>query len=231
MLSSLGAMQKAMLVVVEGTGVTPFLRFGYNPEQYSVSVSGEWHRPQAAGAESTPQPQYVSGGPMKVSMDVFFDAFEELQGDVTRDVDTLFAWTRPCPPTLFGLGPAQPPLLAFQWGVSSVLSGFRGFLSSVSAQYLLFRIDGTPVRATAHIELEEAPLEVEGTNPTSGSEAGLRVHVLSEGETLHSVAWAEYGQARFWRALATFNDIDDPMRLAPGTRLLLPSPREAARLS
>ena len=72
---------------------------------------------------------------------------------------------------------------------------------------------------------------MEGTNPTSGSEAGLRVHVLSEGETLHSVAWAEYGQARFWRALARFNEIDDPMRLALGTRLLLPSPREAARLS
>ena len=48
----------------------------------------------------------------------------------------------------------------------------------------------------------------------------MRVHVLTEGETLHSVAWAEYRQARYWRGLAAFNGIDDPLRVEPGTMLL-----------
>ena len=95
----------------------------------------------------------------------------------------------------------------------------------------LFRVDGTPIRATCNIRLEEVPQEAARQNPTSGTRPGMRVHVVTEGETLHSVAWAEYHQARYWRGLAAFNGIDDPLRVAPGTTLLLPSPRDAASLS
>lgn len=224
------ALQKAMLTVVQGGGVPMLLKFKYNPEKYSIDKSAEWNRPQAVGAESSPPPQYVSGNPARVRMEIFFDAFEELLGDVSKDVETLLTWTKPCPPTIAN-GLPQPPLLAFHWGSSAALGDFRGFLKSVSANYTLFRIDGTPIRATCNIELEEVSPERAKQNPTSGSEPGMRAHVLIEGDTLHSVAWAEYGQARYWRALAIFNDIDDPLRLAPGTRLLLPSPRDAARLA
>ena len=68
-------------------------------------------------------------------------------------------------------------------------------------------------------------------NPTSGGQLGYQAHVLIEGESLHSVAWAEYGKASYWRALAEVNDIDDPLRVSPGTRILLPPRREAARRS
>ena len=226
----LSALEKAMLIVVDGVGVPMMLRFKYNPEQYTIEKSAEWNRPQAPGAESTPEPDYTSTNPTTVSMEIFFDAFEELQGDVTRDVETLFTWTKPTPVSRIG-GTAQPPLLMFQWGSSSTLSDFRGFLRSVSARFTLFRVDGTPIRATCNIRLEEVPHETARQNPTSGSRPGMRVHVLTEGETLHSVAWTEYRQARYWRGLAAFNDIDDPMRVEPGSTLLLPSPRDAARLS
>jgi nucleoid-associated protein YgaU len=46
------------------------------------------------------------------------------------------------------------------------------------------------------------------------------------GDSLASVAFKEYGDAAAWRALAAYNRIDDPLRCAPGTRLLLPSPEE-----
>ncbi len=226
----LNALEKAMLIVVDGVGVPMLLRFKYNPEQYTIEKSAEWTRPRAPGAESTPDPDYTSTNPTSVSMEIFFDAFEELAGDVSGDVETLFTWTKPTPVSRF-TGSPQPPLLMFQWGSSSALSDFRGFLRSVSARYTLFRIDGTPIRATCTIRLEEVPQETSRQNPTSGTKPGMRVHVLTEGETLHSVAWSEYRQARYWRGLAAFNDIDDPLRVAPGTTLLLPTPREAARLS
>jgi Contractile injection system tube protein len=226
----LSALEKAMLIVVDGVGVPMMLRFKYNPEQYTVEKSAKWNRPEAPGAESTPDADYTSTNPTSVSMEIFFDAFEELQGDVSKDVETLFTWTKPTPISRTS-GEAQPPLLMFQWGSSSNLSGFRGFLSSVSARYTLFRVDGTPIRATCNIRLEEVPQETARQNPTSGTRPGMRVHVLTEGETLHSVAWAEYKQARYWRGLAAFNDIDDPMRVEPGATLLLPSPRDVARLS
>ena len=128
-------------------------------------------------------------------------------------------------------GNPQPPLLVFQWGASPALASFRGFLRSVSARYTLFRGDGRPIRATCNIQLEEVPFDILSQNPTSGTRPGMRMHVVTEGETLHSVAWTEYRQARYWRGLAAFNHIDDPMRVEPGTTLLLPSPRDAARLS
>ena len=59
----------------------------------------------------------------------------------------------------------------------------------------------------------------------------MRIHVLVDGESLHSVAWAEYGQAKYWRALAAFNGIDDPLRIPSGTTILLPPQRDAARLT
>ena len=226
----LSALEKAMLIVVDGVGVPMMLRFKYNPEQYTIEKSAQWNRPKAPGAESTPDPDYTSTNPASVSMEIFFDAFEELQGDVTKDVETLFEWTKPTPVSRT-TGNPQPPLLMFQWGSSSALSNFRGYLSSVSARYTLFRIDGTPIRATCTIRLEEVPQEAARQNPTSGTRPGMRVHVVTEGETLHSVAWSEYRQARYWRGLAAFNGIDDPLRVEPGTTLLLPSPRDAAAKS
>ena len=37
---SLGSsLEKAMLIVVDGVGVPPMLRFAYNPEQYTIAKS------------------------------------------------------------------------------------------------------------------------------------------------------------------------------------------------
>jgi len=223
------SLRKATLAVVQGGGVPMMLKFKYNPEQYSIVKSGEWTRPQTNGAESTPPPQYVSGNPATIEMDIFFDAFDELAGDVSTDVGTLFRWTMPCPPTR-DRGLPQPPVLAFFWGSNSV-GDFRGFLRRVSARFTMFRVDGTPIRATCSITLEEVPHAIAFTNPTSGTRPGMRLHVLVEGESLHSLAFAEYGKAGFWRAIATLNEIDDPMRVRAGTRLLLPAPRDAAGMA
>src|SRR5258708_4637821 len=81
--------------------------------------------------------------------------------------------------------------------------------------------------ATANIALEEVPDEPKGTNPTSGSLAGRRTYVVGAGDSLHSVAFAEYGDPSLWRALAVFNGVDDPLRVTAGIRLLLPSADEA----
>jgi len=229
-MSMSNSLEKAMLIVVDGAGVPPMLRFSFNPEQYTIEKSAQWTRPKAPGAESTPEPDYTSTNPATVSMEIFFDASDDTLGDVSLEVETLFSWTRPTPVSRI-TGSPQPPLVMFQWGVNAALVGFRGFLKSVSARYTLFEADGTPIRATCNIAIEEVPLDVFRQNPTSGTKPGMRVHVLTEGETLHSVAWAEYRQARFWRGLAAFNGIDDPLRMDPGTTLLLPTPREAARLS
>lgn len=227
------ALSKATLKVVAGSGLNKTeLKFKYNPEQYSLEKSAEWKGPDQSSAESTAEPEFVKTNPATVSMAIFFDAVSQLFGGVTDDVQTLISWTKPCPDPVEGTTDRyQPPLLEFNWGSSKALDGFRGFLKSVSAQYTMFRSNGTPTRATCNITLEEFPTPTWPQNPTSGGKPGLQAHVLIEGETLHSVAWAEYGHASYWRALAALNNIDDPLRVSAGTRLLLPSPRDAGRMS
>src|SRR6266851_841491 len=102
------------------------------------------------------------------------------------------------------------------------------FLESVSAKYIMFKSDGTPVRATADISLKEIPTDPPPTNPTSGSIHARRSHLIAQGDTLQSIANREYGKPGLWRGLAAFNDIDDPLRLQLGSHILLPSMEEAA---
>jgi len=222
------ALQKATLVVKKGSPRERKLKFKYNPEKFTYTKSALWSEGERNRHEDPPSPTYQKTSPATVTMEVFFDAFNDgFWGDVTKSVKTLIDWTKPCPQPN---GVPNPPLLAIEWGSSPALRGFRGYLSNVTANYTMFRMNGTPIRAECSITLTEVPNPSAKQNPTSGTEAGMHAHVIVAGETLHSVAWAEYGRADYWRALADFNDIDDPLRIEPGTRLLLPSRRDAARL-
>jgi len=221
---------KATLTVVDGIAMPPFLVFRYNPTEYSISKSATWNRPSTRAAESSTPPEFTGSNPMTISMEIFLDCFEDPIGDVSPDVMALMSWTKPTAMSLMR-GLPQPPLLRFVWGANPVLQMFQGYLKSVQARYTMFRIDGTPLRATANISLEEVTPELPGQNPSSGALEGRRAHVVREGESLQSIAYDEYGQASLWRGLAAFNDIDDPLRLAPCAELLLPTTSEAARLA
>jgi len=222
-------LEKAKLVVVQGQPKKRELKFKYNPEKFTLTKSAIWQDASKGTKEEPAEPTFQKTEPATLTMDLFFDAYEEFAGDVTGDVRTLLTWTKPCPPKVNDV--MNPPILELRWGDSKALRGFRGYLSSVTANYTLFRMNGTPVRATCSITLKEVPKRVAGQNPTSGSRATLRSRVLIEGESLQAIAWQEYGNATHWRAIAEFNGIDDPLRLEAGLRLLIPEPRDAAKLA
>lgn len=223
-----GKLEKACLRVVDGEVSTKELRFMFNPTEYTVSKSAKWTRPTTSSAKSATKPEFGGAQPQAVSMEVFFDDFEA-KGDVAGRVQTLLDWTKPTKVSVNKKQPS-PPILAFEWGANPALAGFRGYLKSVTAKYTLFKADGTPLRASAQISMEEVPTEPQGQNPTSGAIDSRRSHVLDEGDSLHSVAQREYGNPGLWRSLAAYNGIDDPLRVRPGTRILIPSAAEAARL-
>src|SRR5205807_8517942 len=121
----------------------------------------------------------------------------------------------------------HPPLVRFIWGSNVHLPERKFYLASVNAKYTMFGRTGNPLRATADISLEEAPDPPGAQNPTSGSIHARATHLISEGDTLQSIANEEYGNPGLWRGLAIFNDIDDPLRLDLGSRILIPSRDEA----
>jgi Contractile injection system tube protein len=222
-------LQKAGLRVVAGQARTSKLTFSYNPSEMTTSKSATWNRPTTNAADDATDPQFAGVQPQAVQMEIFFDAYEDLFGDVSDDVKTLFEWTKPTS-TSAKKRQHNPPILSFEWGSNKVLADFRGYLETVSAKYTMFRADGTPIRATASITLKEIPVDKPRQNPTSGSLNSRRSHVLRDGDSLQSVAYREYGNPAMWRSLAVFNGIDDPLQLIAGSSILIPSAGEAARL-
>lgn len=218
-------MVKARLEEVSGAGK---LEFKFNPTEYSVKKSSGWNAPKRnmygdAGAK----PEYTGSQPQTVSMQIFFDDWEDAVGDVSKQVELLFRWCTPSKISSVS-EQQQPPELRFIWGSNVQLASRTFYLESVSAKYTMFGRTGNPLRASADISLKEMPGDDPPQNPTSGSIHARGTHLISEGDTLQSIAYAEYGHPNLWRGLAIFNNIDDALRLPLGSRILLPSAEEAA---
>jgi len=213
------------VIVARALGVQVECRF--NPREYVVAKSATWSRTPVRGAASAPLPEFVGTNPRTLQMELLFDDWESGSGDVSKDVETLLSWTNPTRDSISANTP-MPPIVFFQWGTKPL---FDAYVKSVSARYTMFRGDGTPVRAHVTASFEEVPAEPPRQNPTSGSEPGSRVHVVANGDTLHSIAYREYGDPALWRGIAQVNRVDDPLRLLVGSRLLVPPAAVAAGLS
>jgi len=195
------------------------LEFQFNPKELSIQKSAKWERKPAKGAKKAGPPEFTGSEPCKLTMELFFDASGKQDGSVVAAVEKLFGC---CLPTGKSQGKnlPSPPLVVLHWGK---VTSFAAFVTQVSAKYTRFSIDGTPIRATCSLSLEEMPGDPAKQNPTSGGLSARRAHTVVAGDSLASLAYGEYGDATLWRALARYNDIDDPMRVISGTALLLPS--------
>ena len=222
---------QGVLRVVEGTvSGSSELTFHFNPGEYAISKSASWSRPQVRGGKDTGRPEFQGANPQTLQFETLFDEMSASGVPVAAAVNTLIEWVKPTDYSIQRQRP-QPPIVVFEWGDNPAITSFRGYLKQVSARYLLFDGTGKPLRASANIQIEEVPVEQARQNPTSGAIHGRRTHTIAEGETLASVAWREYENAALWRGLADFNGIDDPLRVAPGTVLLVPTYAEAKRRS
>jgi nucleoid-associated protein YgaU len=221
-----GKLEKATLKVVAGTAKKKELKFCLNPTDLSISRKAKWSpgKPTVAGKAARDQFQGVD--PLDLKLSVLIDAREADKEDVIGDVETLFAWLSPG-----RVGDKEPPLLKLQWGGNTTLEEFQGYLSQVDVKYTLFKPGGAPIRATVSLSFKELPEEGKKQNPTSGSLVNGRSHVVTAGESLPSLAYGEYGDPTLWRALAVRNGIDDPLRLVPGTTLVIPHATDVSRIA
>jgi len=221
--------EKAKLVVVEGSpvGGKTELECMFNPTDYRLQRTVTIPRDQTPATPGG-TPSYGGATGLKLSMSLFFNEFHLPEGDVTPKIGTLLDWMKPTPESRDTSAPTAP-VIQFKWGGNPQLTAFKGFLTSLSVTYSVFRKDGTPIEAKAEISIDEKPEPESGQNPTSRAANSHRAHTMIEGDSLQSVAYRLLGKATYWRAIADLNDIDDPLRLEPGTVLLIPSRADAAK--
>ncbi len=202
----------------------------FNPSTVKLAKSATWSTPRARNARSHPRPQFIGTGAQTLTLNLLFNAYDRdgspASTPVADAISQLFDWTCPTARSQEAHNP-QPPTISFFWSAQVTVTGF---IKHVEVEYLLFDTDGSPLRATATLVLQTLPADVPGTNPTSGGITGRRSTRMTDADSLAAVAQREYGDAGLWRAIAIANDIDDPGRVPPGTRLLLPPRSQAVAL-
>lgn len=180
----------------------------FNPNAYTTQKGNTFAEVGLPGLEA-PLIQFVRGQTAVLSMELFFDSYEE--GVDVRDKyikDVL---------NLLEINPEThaPPICSFEWGSLS----FTAVLEAANVNYTMFLADGKPVRATVRVTFKEfftkSKVKRESADHT-------KIWVVKEGESLSFIAWKVYGNPAKWRPIAQANEIENPIKMKTGLRLVVP---------
>lgn len=207
----------------------------YNPEELKFEQGNQFAEVGIPGRNASPV-QYVRGKNRVLTMELFFDTYETGE-DVRAHTAPIVALLDIQPRTM------APPVLLFSLGQVQ----FRCVLTDAGQRFTMFDRDGTPVRSTMSIRLQEyadVALEIRRGvflgSPTAsavanqvviplaeaalrGSSAAAAVHVVLDGDTLSGIAGVYLGDPGRWREIARVNQIIDPLAIVAGTTLVIPA--------
>jgi contractile injection system tube protein/LysM domain-containing protein len=190
------------------------IQCAFNPETYTISKTNVWtYKPNQS--KDWPDPEFGGGLPMTYKLSLLLDS--SLQGADQSIKDQANALMK----AMHGGGSA-PKFVTFSWGQNKLP---KAAPLSISIQYALFHPNGDPMRAFVDLELaqaEDTSPAGQAQNPTTRGTAGLRSHIVQDGDSLHSIAYESYGDATRWRPIAEANGIDNPLALRRGSTLTIP---------
>ena len=219
-----GQLQKAKLVAFrepEG-GELPELSvdFFLNPNSIQVVKSVKLENPQTEG--QTQETRWTATNPIELKLgELWFDTYEERTSVRSRYIDRLEKLLQYVDDT------HHIPCVRFVWGQFTQGTdqdpGYNFYVEKLSVDYTMFLPDGTPVRAKVQLDLKQCQvIEDEGKRKPKQSPDHAKLYTVRRGDTLQGIATVEYDDPREWRRIADTNGIDDPMRLQPGVKLLVP---------
>ncbi|MEW6231992.1 MAG: peptidoglycan-binding protein, partial [Chloroflexota bacterium] len=145
------------------------INFLFNPTEYSISKQNQWSVSGAKRGRDVATLEFGGGQPKQITLQLFFDAYEQEGGDVREYTDGLLKLMQ-IDQTLKSSNPnsgkGQPPKCRLQWGR---VWSFNCVIENMTQKFTLFRDDGRPVRATVDLTLRQAEDENElpGQNPTT----------------------------------------------------------------
>jgi nucleoid-associated protein YgaU len=211
-----GPLAKAAIVNLETNEQIDVM---YNPEELRLEQANTFAEIGIPGL-AVPPVQYVRGRARTLSMDLFFDTYEErlpgllpgqradvrlFSGRFVRLLDQD-ARTKAPPNLLFSLGQFQ----------------FQCVLVEASQRFTMFWSDGTPVRATISARFQEVR-RIDFIAPPGFVAGPPTTHTISSRDTLSGLAYLYLGNPARWRMIAEANGIDDPLRLPSGMTLVVPN--------
>ena len=207
---ALAKLEKATIINTVTNQKIPVM---YNPEEFKLDQGNTFAEVGIPGLNAPPI-QYVRGRARTLTMDLFFDSYEDGQ-DVRLHTNQVVNLLNTLPQT------KAPPVLLFSMGRFN----FKCVLVDAGQRYTMFLRDGTPVRATLSVRFEEyvrVDITVQQGPFTGLPTAQSALHNFIQGQTLSKLASDYLGDPAQWRAIAQANKIDDPFNIPPGTQLVIP---------
>lgn len=117
----------------------------------------------------------------------------------------------------------SPPPCLFIWKDAI----YKGVVTKVIKKFTYFFSDGTPARARVTLTFKSYKTKEEIESETIKNSADIsKRRVIKEGDNLWLIAFQEYGDVSYWRYIASFNGIFDPLSVEPGTEIILPKREE-----
>ncbi len=185
----------------------------FNPTEYTVEKSNQFQNTVFPGL-STPLTHFINGNAKTLTMELFFDTYEEEENkDVRLHTEKIM--------NLLDINSElhAPPVCCFVWGALK----FKAVIERVTQRFTMFMETGIPVRATLNVTFKEyKTLTEQFQNKPRNSSDRTKQRVLIEGDTLWSLADREYGDPGLWRHIAKANNIDNPRKLKEGREIIVP---------
>ncbi len=211
-LATSSKLKKAFIQILDAQGkVKEEVPVLFNPTEYSMEKSNEFASVNIPGLES-PMLQFSRGNLETLTMDLFFDSYEENK-DVRMDYTTKITDLLKIDPDIHA-----PPILRFVWGSLN----FTCVLSRVTKKFTMFRSDGIPVRATLSVTFNEYRTEVSAKEKPKESSDRTKTYTIKQGDSLWAIAAREYGDPASWRPIADKNRIENPRLLEIGIEITIP---------
>jgi len=204
-------LKKAIIHILNASGgIKDEVPVKFFPSEYTLEKSNEFASINIPGLES-PVLQFVRGGLGTLSMDLFFDSYEEGR-DVREYTDKVT--------NLLKIDPElhAPPVLKFIWGDLN----FTCVLTRASRKFTMFLNNGIPVRATLSVSFSQFMTESDLKASPTHSPDKTRAYTIKQGDNLWGIAAKMYGDPAFWRPIADKNAIENPRILNAGEISVIP---------
>lgn len=193
------------------------IKFFLNPKTVKVTKNVEMDRGETPDA--TQPTRVAQAKPLELSIgDLWFDCYLERENVRDKYIKKL---EKLC--DRYGES-HHPPIVRLIWGdFLTETDAFEFYLKSLGVEYTMFLPNGMPVRAKVTMTFEEVVhIQTQQERNPNNSPDHAKLYTVKRGDTLQGIAMDEYDDPREWRRIAESNDIDDPLALSPGTKLLVP---------
>jgi hypothetical protein len=195
-----------------------------NPEKYSHTYEICYNDEQAQGS-SGGSPGFNKIPSDKVEFELVFDGTgvvpSAVPGVIPFTNDGITAQIDQLKSLMFTYNPKghSPNYLVLAWG--KLL--FKGRLESLAITYTLFKPDGTPLRARAHVTFigfnDEATLALKANKSSPDMS---HILIVKAGDTLPLMCYAIYGSSAYYPKVAHVNGLTGFRQIPVGTQLLFP---------